>query len=237
MPPLPECDRRVLHKRTRWDTATANKTLDVILKDNNHALKIVGELKATWITEHHIHPRPTNEDLFSEILDHRSWFCGHFPCQYHQCTHCSYFCGLYSESTPGAERPFIITYRETRASNLTTAFYGIPESARQKAIATRFAVTCRQQSKAPGYWCHRRRMASLPRGLVLDLDFDGDEGDGLPYYYAHVKQAPEENTETSIHSASAAPAPSAQVKKNQLTANGNAIWISLEKSTPTGTPQ
>lgn len=96
MPPLPECDRRVLHKRTRWDTATANQTPDVILKDNNHALKIVGELKATWITEHHFHPRPTNEDLFSEILDPRSWFCGHFPCQHHQCTHCSWFCGLYS---------------------------------------------------------------------------------------------------------------------------------------------
>ena len=76
-------------------------------------------------------------------------------------------------------------------------------------------------------------MASLPRGLVLDLDFDGDEGDGLPYYYAHVKPAPEENTETSIHSPSAAPVPSAQVEKNQLTANGNAIWISLEKSTLT----
>jgi hypothetical protein len=33
-------------------------------------------------------------------------------------------------------------------------------------------------------------MASLPRGLVLDLNFDGDEGDGFPYYYAHVKPAP-----------------------------------------------
>ncbi|RHZ64651.1 hypothetical protein CDV55_100123, partial [Aspergillus turcosus] len=44
--------------------------------------------------------------------------------------------------------------------------------------------------------------------------------------------APEENTETSIPSPSAAPVPSAQVEKNQLTANGNAIWISLEKSTP-----
>lgn len=75
-------------------------------------------------------------------------------------------------------------------------------------------------------------MASLPRGLALDLDFDGDEGEGLPYYYAHVKPTPEGNTETSVHSPSAAPVPSAQVEKNQVTANGNAIWISLEKSTP-----
>ncbi|KAF7122244.1 hypothetical protein CNMCM5793_000201 [Aspergillus hiratsukae] len=96
-----------------------------------------------------------------------------------------------------------------RGKRKVSASLMIPESARQKAIATRFAVICRQQSKAPGCWCHQRRMASLPRGLVLVLDFDGDEGDGLPYYYAHVKPAPEENTETSIHSPSAAPVASA----------------------------
>ncbi|GFG04347.1 hypothetical protein IFM61392_03273 [Aspergillus lentulus] len=42
-------------------------------------------------------------------------------------------------------------------------------------------------------------------GWVLDLDYLGDEGDGLPYYHARVKPAPEEDTETSIHSPSPAP--------------------------------
>lgn len=43
-------------------------TPDVILKDDNHALKIVGELKVPWVTEHHIHSRLTDEDLLREML-------------------------------------------------------------------------------------------------------------------------------------------------------------------------
>ncbi|KAF4241792.1 hypothetical protein CNMCM6805_000442 [Aspergillus fumigatiaffinis] len=46
-------------------------------------------------------------------------------------------------------------------------------------------------------------------GWVLDLDYDGDEGAGLPYYYARVKPASEEVTEMSIDSPSTAPVPSA----------------------------
>jgi hypothetical protein len=35
-------------------SSTYSGTPDVILKDSNNALKIVGELKAPWIDEHHI---------------------------------------------------------------------------------------------------------------------------------------------------------------------------------------
>ncbi|GFF81342.1 hypothetical protein IFM47457_05434 [Aspergillus lentulus] len=46
-------------------------------------------------------------------------------------------------------------------------------------------------------------------GWVLSLDYDGDEGDDLPYYYARVKPASEEQNEMSIDSPSTAPVSSA----------------------------
>ncbi|KAG2024394.1 hypothetical protein GB937_004051 [Aspergillus fischeri] len=49
----------------------------------------------------------------------------------------------------------------------------------------------------------------LEDGWVLDLDYDGDEGDELPYYYPRVKPATEEDTEMSIDPPSTAPVSSA----------------------------
>ncbi|KAJ9486047.1 hypothetical protein VN97_g7289 [Penicillium thymicola] len=64
---------------------------DVILKDSNHTLKIVGELKAPWIVEHHIRPRIANIDLLREILAQ--------PIKYMQDLGCMYgFLSTYEET-------------------------------------------------------------------------------------------------------------------------------------------
>lgn len=54
----------------------------MILKDNNHDLKIVGELKAPWVTEHHIHRRLANEDLLREILAQPIMYMQDLGCMY-----------------------------------------------------------------------------------------------------------------------------------------------------------
>ncbi|KAJ5513456.1 hypothetical protein N7463_003008 [Penicillium fimorum] len=48
--------------------STYSGTPDVILKDINHALKIVGELKAPWIGKHQMKRRIANTRLLREIL-------------------------------------------------------------------------------------------------------------------------------------------------------------------------
>lgn len=63
-------------------SSTYSGTPDVILKDSNHALKIVGELKAPWIDEYHIAPRLVNEDLLREILAQPIMYMKDLGCMY-----------------------------------------------------------------------------------------------------------------------------------------------------------
>lgn len=63
----------------------------MIVKDNNHALKVVGELKVPWITEHHIQPRLTRDRLLRKILAQ--------PIKYMQDLGCMYgFLSTYEET-------------------------------------------------------------------------------------------------------------------------------------------
>jgi hypothetical protein len=71
--------------------STYTGTPDVIVKDNNHALKVVGELKAPWITEHHIQPKLDGNRLLRKILAQ--------PIKYMQDLGCMYgFLGTYEET-------------------------------------------------------------------------------------------------------------------------------------------
>jgi hypothetical protein len=63
-------------------SSTYSGTPDVILKDSNHALKIVRELKAPWIDEHLIELRFTNEDLLREILAQPIMYMKDLGCMY-----------------------------------------------------------------------------------------------------------------------------------------------------------
>ncbi|CEJ60285.1 hypothetical protein PMG11_08865 [Penicillium brasilianum] len=71
--------------------STYSGTPDVILKDSNHTLKIVGELKTPWIDEHQLEPRLTDEQTLREVLAQ--------PIRYMQDLGCMYgFLSTYEET-------------------------------------------------------------------------------------------------------------------------------------------
>lgn len=59
-------------------------TPDLILKDNNHTLKVVGELKVLWIGEHQMKMtrRIANARLLREILAQPIMYMKHLGCMY-----------------------------------------------------------------------------------------------------------------------------------------------------------
>lgn len=57
-------------------------TPDVILKDSNHTLKLVGELKTPWVGEHQIKRRIANDRLLREILAQPIMYMKDLGCMY-----------------------------------------------------------------------------------------------------------------------------------------------------------
>lgn len=62
--------------------STYSGTPDVILKDSNHTLKLVGELKTPWVGEHQIKRRIANDRLLREILAQPIMYMKDLGCMY-----------------------------------------------------------------------------------------------------------------------------------------------------------
>lgn len=54
----------------------------MILKDSNHTLKLVGELKTPWVGEHQIKRRIANDRLLREILAQPIMYMKDLGCMY-----------------------------------------------------------------------------------------------------------------------------------------------------------
>lgn len=62
--------------------STLSGTPDVILKDHNHVLRVVGELKVPWVQEHHIAARLDNEVDLRKILAQPIYYMQRLGCMY-----------------------------------------------------------------------------------------------------------------------------------------------------------